>query len=102
MPYAVVSRLTQGLAIGAHVIRGTNYDRSKERPDYLIYGWALTENIPDAVWESWFEANKSAPFIVNKMVFGSKDLMEARRFAHGRLAGIGLADGAPQGAVKPT
>ena len=35
------------------------------------------------------------------MIFGSKDVMEARRFAHQHPRGAGLMAGAPTGTVKP-
>lgn len=103
MAYAVVCKLSGGIAIGSTVIRGTAVDRSKPRPAYIIYGWALTEGVPDDVWEAWFNANARSPMVQSQMIFGSKDLMEARRFAyqHSGIRAPGFGAGTPQGKVNP-
>lgn len=104
MTYAVVCKLPQGIALGSTTIRGTAVERNPAvpRPDYLIYGYALTEDVPDQVWEPWISANAKSLLVLNHMIFGSKDLMEARRFAYQHLsASRGMSHGAPQGTVAP-
>lgn len=101
MPYAVVSKLQQAIAIGSVVIRGNAVDRSpgKSHPEYRIYGWALTTDVPDDVWETWIKASARSHAVVNGMIFGSKDLMEARRYAFQNGRGAGFGAGAPRGTV---
>jgi len=103
MPYAVVCKMPNGIAIGGTTIHGTAYDRGpgRIRPSHLIYGWALTEGVPDAVWETWREANKNSVLVLNSMIFGSKDLIEARRFAYQHQGRAGFGMGAPRGTVAP-
>jgi hypothetical protein len=95
MPYNVVCKLPLGIVVGGVVIRGTAYDRSEDRPDYLIYGYALTENVPEQPWEQWMIDNQRSAMVQNGMIFGSKDLMEARRFARDHIGvEIGMSLGA--------
>jgi hypothetical protein len=97
MPYNVVCKLPLGIVVGGVVIRGTAYERDpKKPPPERVYGYALTEDVPEQPWEQWMIDNQRSIMVQNGLIFGSKDLMEARRFARDHIGvSAGMSGGAP-------
>lgn len=57
---------------------GTSVNREKvlagEMPPYLImHGFAMTKGCPKWLWDQWWDANESAPYCKNGLVFAEPD-----------------------------
>lgn len=44
----------------------------------LAMGFALTHGCPKAIWDSWLEANKENPIVVNGLIFATSSTNDAR------------------------
>jgi hypothetical protein len=93
----VASKLTHSIMIGGVVVKGLAraFDPGAPEPSYIVYGWAISADIPDAAWEAWVASTPlSARF---NLVFGDPDMQKVRQFAYqNRRAVNPLANGVGQ------
>lgn len=51
------------------VIHGTAHFPNQRPECSIVAGYALTKNVDKDLWDMWYAANKSAPYVVNRSVF---------------------------------
>lgn len=62
-------------------LKGPVVPRQFIRAVEVIGGYAITEGIDGKVFANWLDANKDAPYIVNKLVYGHEDGARVRAWA---------------------
>lgn len=64
------------------VIGGTAQRPGDPRPPILAEGgYRITRNVPKALWEAWYEANKASDLVRNRIVFASEKHEDVKAFS---------------------
>jgi hypothetical protein len=64
------------------VIGGTAQRPGDPRPPILAEGgYRITRNVPKALWDAWYEANKASDLVRNRIVFASEKHEDVKAFS---------------------
>lgn len=74
------------------VIGGTAARVGDPRPPILVEGgYRITPNVPKALWDSWYAANKHSDLVRNRLIYASEKREDAESFSRshdGVLTGL--------------
>ena len=81
--YVCVCKLPNGLDLGGFVLKGAAIGLDRHDPKHIhapdrerLFGYAITRNVPAAIWKRWYADNANGPIVQNGLVMGFPDVGE--------------------------
>lgn len=64
------------------IIKGTAARVGDPRPPILVEGgYRITPNVPKALYDAWYEANKTSDLVRNRLIYASESRADAEAFS---------------------
>lgn len=71
--YRTFKQYQERLTVKPIVIQGNSWAQNQGPHQQIVGGYAITQDVPKAFWDEWYEANQNSDYIRNEMIFAHSE-----------------------------